>query len=95
MEMFSKACLSSDPVWLGAQAGNESEWVRLAVAGNAHTPTWAKWGDGLRSFGLAEDPSPWVSTTVLLRHPHPPVEIVEAVREAAVGIAASAAPVRD
>lgn len=89
MELFRDVCLSTDQVRLGALSGHESEWIRLAVAGNSHTPTWAKWGDGLRSFGLAEDPSPWVSATVLLRHPHPPVEIVEAVREASTGTAST------
>lgn len=77
---FLEACVSTDQVRLGALAGHESDWVRLGVAGNRHTPVWAKWGDGLRTFGLAEDPSPWVSATVLLSWPRPPVEVVEALR---------------
>ena len=74
------ACTSTNRVRLGALSGHPSEWVRLGVAGNLSSPAWAMWGDGMSSFGLAEDGSPWVSAAVLLRYPRPPTEIVESVR---------------
>ena len=83
MRDMIEACMSSDPVRLGALAGHGSKWVRLAVAGNNSTPLWAMWGDGIQSFGLASDAEPWVSAAVLLRCPRPPGEIVEAVKQAA------------
>ena len=81
--LLVEACESSDFARLGALSQHESEWVRLGVAGNRSTPSWLHWGDGLASFGMAEDPSPWVSASVLLRHPHPPAEVVAAVQAAA------------
>ena len=75
-----EACTSSHVVRLGALAGHPSEWVRLGVAGNPHTPMWALWGDGMLAFGLVEDESVWVSASVMVRHFKPPIEVVESLK---------------
>ena len=82
--LLLEACQSSDAVRLGALSMHSSEWIRLGVAGNPCTPSWVMWGDGLSTFGLAEDSSPWVSATVLIRHPRPPADVVEAIRSASM-----------
>ena len=83
MRDMLEACTSTDPVRVGALGGHDSAWIRLGVAGNNLAPLWVVWGDCLSTFGLAEDPDPWVASSVILRWPNPPAEIVEAVREAA------------
>ena len=86
MRDMVEACMSSDPVRLGALAGHKSEWVRLGVAGNTSTPLWAMRGDGIQAFGLVSDSEPWVSAAMLLRCLRPPAEIVEAVKQVAATI---------
>ena len=64
-----------------AESGNE--WVRLAVAGNAYTPEFVKWGDGVSTRGLSGDESQWVSAAILIHHPSPPPDVVAAIEAAA------------
>ena len=73
---LADAVSSTDQLTLGALSFHPSVWVRIGIAGNFHTPIWAMWGDGLDSFGLAGDSSPWVRATVLARIPQPPPVVV-------------------
>ena len=83
LDELVEACTTTDTVRLDALAGHPSAWVRLGVAHNKHTRSWTLWGDGLISFGLAEDSEAWVSASVLLRCPRPPAEVVATIRATA------------
>ena len=92
LEELVEACTTCDTVRLDALAGHPSAWVRLGVAHNKHTRSWTLWGDGLISFGLADDSEAWVSASVLLRCPRPPAEVVSTIR--AVGVSARSDSIR-
>ena len=64
-------------------ARSEWVWVRMAVAGNPHTPITAYWGDGVVWYGLAGDPDPWVRAAAVMASPEPPDTVVDAVMQAA------------
>ena len=65
---------------LAGLARHQSEWVRLAVAGNRATPAWVRWGDSKTFLGLVGDDSSWVSAAAILTHPCPPAELVDEIR---------------
>lgn len=75
-----KLALTAEPLYvLGSLAARGDAWTRLGVALNPHTPPVVLWGDGIRDFGLAQDPNPWVRSAVAYRNPPPPDHIRDAL----------------
>lgn len=78
LALMAEAMTTSDQARLALLATSKQDWVRFASVNNSNCPSWAVWGDGQSTWGLAEDPNLWVRAAAVIAMPCPPAAVLEA-----------------